>query len=177
MNKNKKTVWILIAAIIFVVFAVLFMFLGNISSMSSGKIRKTDSTKMPEANGTTELITDGIVLEQTYINTTDSISRIGIVLTRKTYYEGIDLTIELWKGNELLAAKSMDVMYVEDEHRTFLEMPGTISGLKNQELILKIYSKDEKNTGLVVMMQSNKKSTFKYGNQTINGTLCFSVEE
>ena len=65
MEKNKKTTTIIIiVAVVFVLLGFLFMFGGNIfNGMGSSKIRKNDSTVMPEATGTTEAINDGFIVE------------------------------------------------------------------------------------------------------------------
>lgn len=175
--KNKKLTSIVIAVTaIFVVAAVLFMFGGNIFSGGSS-IRKTDSTLMPEATGTTNEIKRTVVVEQSYINTTDTISKIGIVFTKAYYLEDVDLTIELLQGNNVLASTVVDVAEIEEQHRTYVEPVAQLSGMKNKKLTLRIYSTNKTDTGIQVMMADSRGSSFTFGKKEIDGTLCFSVTE
>ena len=94
--KNKKLEMIvLVVTAAFVVLTTLLFFGRNIFNGSSDA-RRSDSTIMPSANDTTSEIKKGIVIEQDFINTTDSISNVAIVFSRLSYKEGIDLAIELW---------------------------------------------------------------------------------
>ena len=174
--KNKKTEKIvIIVTALFVVVSILLVFGKNIFS-SSSSIRKTDSTIMPEASDTTNEIKKNIVIEQDFINSTETISKIGIVFSRLSYKEGVDLAIELWNGTQLLASGSYKISEIEDQHRTFLDTP-SLSDMKNKKLTLKIYPLQEEDTGLVIMMDKNAKASFRFGNKTIKGTLCFAISE
>ena len=175
--KNKKTQIVLIAfAVVFILLSVFFMFGRNIFS-GKGIILNTDSTVMPEATGTTPEIKGNTVLVQNFVNTTDTISNVGIVFTRLQYKQGIDLTIELREGNTILASNSINVSKIEDQHRTYVEPAKTLSGMKGKTLSLRIYTPDKEDTGLAVMMSNKVNATFKIGNKTANGSLCFSVTE
>ena len=179
MEKNKKTTTIIIVvAAVFVVAGFLFMFGGNIfNDFGSSKIRKNDSTLMPEATGTTDPINEGAVITQDFVNTTDTISSIGIVFFRITYYEDVDLVIELLDGNNILATKKIDASKVEIEHRTFVEPSTTLTGMKDKNLTIKIYSANKEDTGLVVMMSDKVDSSYEYNGKSLKGSLCFSVNE
>ena len=63
---------------------------------------------MAEATGTTNEIKKSVVVEQDFVNTTDSISKLGIVFTRLAYKEGITVAMELLEGNTVLASTSLD---------------------------------------------------------------------
>lgn len=167
---------VLVVTAAFVVLTTLLFFGRNIFNGSSDA-RRSDSTIMPSANDTTSEIKKGIVIEQDFINTTDSISNVAIVFSRLSYKEGIDLAIELWDGNDLLAASTYKIAQIEDQHRTYLEPSSVLSGLKNKELTLKIYPVQQEDTGLVVMMDKDMDTTFRFGNKTIKGTLCFAITE
>ena len=175
--KNKKLEKIAIAATAsFIVVSILLVFGGNIFS-GSDDIRKTDSTVMPEATGTTNEIKKGNTVEQDFICTSDTISNLGIVFSRLAYSDDIDLTIELLSGKEVLASKTINIGKIEDQHRTFIDPSSKLSGMKNKKLTIRIYPSKEEDTGLVIMMDKNAKASFRFGNKTIKGTLCFSVNE
>jgi len=175
--KNKKLEKIIIAVTaVFVIASFLLVFGGNIFR-NDGNIRKTDSTVMPTATETTNEIKRGVVVEQEYINTTDTISDLGIVFNRIAYVDGINLMLELWDGNTLLASNKVSTANIEDQHRTFIEPASVLTNMKNKKLKLKIYSDKKEDTGVVIMMDKNANASFSFGNKTINGTLCFSVTE
>lgn len=171
MNKNKKTKLIIVLATLFVVAGFVFMF-GN-----GLKTRKSDSTIMPEATGTTEPLNDGVIITQNFVNTTDTISSLGIVFYRITYYEDVHLIIELLDGDNILASKRIDVSKVEDYHRTFVEPSKKLTGMKDKTLTIRIYCEEVADTGLVVMMSDKVNSNYQYNGKSEKGSLCFSVNE
>lgn len=175
--KNKKIEKVVIGVTaVFVIVSLLFVFGGNIFKKREKK-PTSDSTLMPTATGTTDEILKTTVVEQDFVNTTDTISKVGIVFSRITYKEGIRIAVELLEGNVVLASDTFKVSDVEDQHRTFLESNPTLKGMKNKNLTLKIYSYTKDDTGLVIMMDQNADASFKFGNKTVQGTLCFSVNE
>ena len=172
--KNKKLEKIVIAlTAVFVIAAILLMFGGNFFSNKG----KTDSTVMPTATETTNEIKKNVVIEQDFVNTTDTISKVGIVFSRLAYKEGIDLAIELLDGNTVLAGSTYNVAGIEEQHRTYVEPASKLTGMSGKKLTLRIYPADKEDTGLVVLLDGNADSTFRFGSKTIKGTLCFSVTE
>ena len=174
-NKNLTKIVIAVTAV-FVIGAFLFMFGGNLFK-GNGGIRKSDSTLMPEATGTTNEIKKSVIVEQDYINTTDTISSVGIVFTRLTYKDGIDIAIELLDGKTVLASNTVDIAKIEDQHRTYIEPVSQLTGMKNKRLTVRIYPVTKEDTGLVIMMNKDTDTSFTFDNKTIKGTLCFSVTE
>ena len=175
--KNKKMEKIVIAVTaVFIVASILLVFGNNIFSGSSD-VRKTDSTVMPEATETTNEIKKNITVEQDFICSTDTISNLGIVFSRLTYTDDVDMVIELLDGNNVLASKTINAGAIEDQHRTFLDPSSKLSGMKNKKLTIRIHPEKEADTGLVIMMNKNEKATFRFGNKTIKGTLCFAITE
>jgi len=174
MKKANTGKIITLLAAAFVVIAVIFMFP---SFIDFSKKRKSDSTIMPEATGTTERIENGIVVEQTFTNTTDTITQVGIVFVRIQYLEGTDMVLELYDGNALLARSSYPIHLIEDEHRTYIVPSNSLSGMKNKNLTIKIYSKDKEDTGFAVLVSENEDAEYRFGNTSIKGSLCFSVTE
>ena len=170
---NKKEKFILIITSIFIIVSVWFMFGKEVFFPSP--IRSDDSTLMPEANGVSETIGTGVRLEQNYQNSTDIISRIGIVFSRENYYDDATLVIELWNGNNLIASNSYNAANINSEHRTFLDV--NTNGMKNKKLTIKIYSLNENDTGLRAMIQKRNDSTYIEGDYTTKGTICFQIEE
>lgn len=173
-NFDKKTKIIILVATTFVIAATLFMFSGF--SFSVSKIRKDNSTIMPTATGNSDPINDGAVISQTYINSTEKISRVGIVFFRITYYEDVDVVLELWDGNNLIASNTYRTEQIEDNHRTYIDVYNN-ENMINKELTIKVYSKEDKDSGMTIMVDENSNSTYKYNNKTMNGTLCFSITE
>ena len=177
--KNSKTQKIvIIVTAIFIVAAVLLMFGGNIFKGSgSGSSSRTDMTVMPEATDLTAEIKRSTVIEQEFVSSTDDISKVGIVFARDRYLEGVHMVIELLEGNTVLASNSVNVAKIEDQHRTYVEPASKLTGMKGKTLKLRIYCAEKEDTGMKIMMSKDVKTTFKFGNKTIDGTLCFSVTE
>ncbi len=176
--KNKKLERAIIAVTAaFVVVVLLIFFGGDLFAGKNDGIRRSDSTQMPEATGTTNEIKKGITVEQDFINTTDSISKIGIVFTRVAFREGITMNMELLEGDALLASVSLDTAVFEDQHRTYIDCGKKLTGMKNKKLTVRIYPVSEEDSGLMIMMNKDAKTTFRFGSKTIQGTLCFSVNE
>ena len=175
--KNKKLEKLVIAVTaIFIIAAVLFVFGEKI--FNGKTIPKTDSTVMAEATGTTNEIKKKTVVEQDFINTTDTISKLGIVFSRLSYKEGITMCLELLDGDKILASTTLDSAQVEEQHRTYIEPATKLSGMKDKKLTFRIYAVDnEEDTGLVIMMNKDADTTFRFGGKDIKGTLCFSVTE
>ena len=176
MKKEKLTKIVIAVTAVFVVGTLLFMFGGNIFSKGES-VRGGDMTVMPEATGTTNEIKRSVVVEQDFINSTDTISKVGIVFTRLSYRQDIDLTIELLDGNTVLASTTMDITKVEDQHRTYVEASSQLSGMKGKRLTIRIHPVTKEDTGLVIMMNKDADSSFTFDNKTIKGTLCFTVTE
>ena len=175
-EKTKKIVIIVTAA--FVVGSLLFMFGGNLfKGGTGGKSRKSDSTIMPEATEITSEIKASTIVEQDFVNTTDTISKVGIVFSRYSYLEGVHLTMELLDGNTVLATTTVNVAKIEDQHRTYIEPSSVLTGMKGKTLTIKIYPTEKEDTGMKIMMARNKESSFKFGKITVDGTICFSVTE
>lgn len=175
--KNKKLEKaVIIAAAVFVVMALLFMFGRNLFNRN-GDVRTADSTVMPEATGTTNEIKSGIIVEQDFVCTSDSISKLGIVFTRLAYKEGFDIVLELLEGNDVIASTTVKVAAVEDQHRTYIEPASKLNGMKGKTLTVKIYSAEKVDTGLVIMMNKDADTSFRFGGKSVKGTLCFSITE
>ena len=175
--KNKKLEKIIIIVTsVFIIITLFLMFGGNLFENRSNA-RKENSTLMPEATDITAEIKAKTVVEQEFVNTTDTISSLGIVFSRYVYLEGVHITIELRDGNNVIASRTVNVADIEDQHRTFVEPTSVLTGMKGKNLTLRIYSADKEDTGMKIMMSENSDSTFKFGNVSVKGTLCFSITE
>ena len=174
MEKANKGKIIILVAAAFIVIAVLFMFS---SLIDFSKKRKSDSTVMPEATGTTERIENGIVVEQTFTNTTETITQVGIVFVRIQYLEGPNMVLELYDGNTLLARSKYPIYLIEDEHRTYIVPDSPLSGMKGKNLTIKIYAENKEDTGFAVLVSENENAEYRFGNVSKKGSLCFSVTE
>lgn len=173
-NKKLQKIVIIVAAV-FILVSLFFMFGKTLFSAKT--TRNSDSTVMPEATGTTNEIRASTVVQQDFVCSVDTVSKVGIVFVRGKYIQGVDLAMELYDGNTLLASTTVNVAKIEEQHRTYIEPSAKLSGMKNKTLTLKIYSADKEDTGMMIMMSDKVKSNFKFGNKTINGSLCFSVTE
>ena len=138
---------------------------------------KTGNREMPEADGSTDEITENVIIEQDFINATENINEIAIVFDRLYLLdEKCDMVIELAHGNEILATRTINCDDIEGSHRTYLHPESPLADLVGEELTLRIYSKTTWGTGLSLMSREDyKNSTYKFGNKTLNGTICFSV--
>ena len=175
--KNKKLIGPLIILIaVFVIAATAFMFKDVLFKDSSG-IRNDDSTVMPEATGTCNQIKSGIVIEQDFVCSTSSIKEVGIVFSRLAYVEGIPMKLELLENKNMLAETVIDSGAIEDQHRSYIRPDSALEGTKNKKLTIRITPMKEEDTGLVIMMNKNADASFRFGNKTVKGTLCFSISE
>ena len=176
--KNKRTQTLIITVTsVFVIVTLLLVFGGRIFSNDKNGIRRTDSTVMAEATGTTNEIKKGIVVEQDFINSTETISKVGIVFTHLANRGGITMALELLDGDTVVASNTLDAGNFEDQHRTYIEPAQMLTGMKNKKMTIRIYPVSEEDSGLVIMMNKDVDTTFRFGNKTIKGTLCFSVTE
>ena len=175
-NKKLERVIITITAI-FVVVTILLMFGGNLFSRPTGSNAPYDMTVMPDATGTTDVIDKGVVVEQSFICSTDSISKIGIVFDREYIPEDAFIVMELSVEGRELATDSIRISTIKDQHRTFLVLPKKETNCVNKEFTLKIYPGGNYDTGLKIMVSEKRDSSYRFGNRSINGTLCFSVTE
>lgn len=169
---NKKTRNILIAIVAgLVIGSCIFMFI------ISPPVVKKGNREMPKATSETDDITNDTIVEQKFINTTEDIEEIAIVFSRHyNLGENVDMIIELLDGNNVLASTSINCDDIEAEHRTYIKPNNTISGFVGKELTLRIYTSSSAGTGLALKMNSDdKNSSFIFGNETVKGTLCFSV--
>ena len=170
-DKNKMIIGI---TCIFILVSIWFMF-GR--GFDFSKKRNSDSTVMPEATTTTEAIDNGIVVEQSFINTTDTISEIGVVFYRIQYLEGVNMVMELYDGNKLLASSIYPVHMIEGEHRTYIVPNSTLTGMKNKDLKIRVFAEQNEYTGLSILVSEKENASYKFGNSMKNGSLCFSVTE
>ena len=170
--KNKKfLMYILIAAVIFVFFGFWFMF----SSSSNKSILKENMTIMPSANKISKEITKDLVVEQEFICNIDTISRLGVVFSYIYDSSNSEITLELLKGNETLAKNVISAKDISDQHRTFLIPNSVITNVKNKQLKLKISSNDD--SGFALMIDENSNATYKFGDSSLKGRICFVIEQ
>ena len=177
MKKENIKKIVVALCIALIVGSFIFMFGGNIGSGSGIKTVTNGDMTMPEANAITDEVKKNTIVEQKFKYSPDTISEVAIVFTRKYYLEDVKIKIELLDGNKVLASNSYKVAELEDQHRTYLKPDKKITGVAGKELTLRIIPESKIDTGMAIMMQENKKSSFKFGNKEIQGTLCFSISE
>lgn len=143
---------------------------------------KTDSTnrEMPEADGTTDELTRGLVVSQEFVNTTDNINEIAVVFSRIYFLEekdsNVNVVIELLDGNKSLIKSLIKSNDVPDQHRVYAYADSPVSGYVGKKLTLKIYEDANRDTGLVLMKSEKaSKSSYKFGNKKKDGSICFSI--
>ena len=131
---------------------------------------------MPEANAVTEELTEGLVVEQKFKNITEDINEIAIVFSRHyDLAENVNMVIELLDGNNVLASENINCDDIQAKHRTYIKPTNLISGYVGKELTLRVYTKSTAGTGLAIMMNTNENTSFTFGNNSVKGTLCFSI--
>ena len=169
MNKKFRNILIIVVAAL-VIGSCIFMF-----KISPIKV-KTGNREMPEANEQTQEIMTDIIVEQQFKNYTEDIEEVALVFSRAyDLGEHVDMVIELLNGDEVLASESIDADSIQANHRTYLKPASTLSGLVGKELTLRVYTKSTAGTGLSLMINTDEDSSFMFGNQTIKGTICFSI--
>ena len=176
MMKNKIKKVFTIAFIIYAAFAVSFYFLSG----DQLKYREAkDNIEIVDADSVTPELSRGIVVTQDFKNTVDNVEQIALVFTK--FYRGGQglLTIDLYDGNTLLYRKVLDVdKDIPEQHRVFIHPEQPLKDLKDKILTIKVYSNSKNNEGVSLMMNGQKGpegSFVRVGNQTIPGTICFSV--
>ena len=144
-------------------------------SISPVKV-KSGNREMPEADGQTAEILSGVIIEQKFTNITEDINEIAIVFNRLySLEEKTNIVIELRDGGSVLASSVLNADDIEGSHRTYIKPDSTISGYVGKELELRIYTDSTAGTGLSLMTNSGENSSFTYGDQKIDGTICFSI--
>ena len=176
MERRKLEKIVIIAAALFVIAGFWFMFGDRMLPKSSGS-RRSDSTVMPEANSTTGVIEKGYVVEQNFVCTCRTISRIGVVFVKDEYLDGVPVTIELLQGSKTLAKNTYDVSEIAEQHRTYVIPEETLTGTSGKEYTLRIYSISDANTGIKVLINDKEDCSFRFARKSFSGSLCFSVTE
>ena len=186
-NRIKK---ILIIAIVgLAVVSLVFMFVLNSNNNSeqnetannhNNNTQETTNNIIPEANAVTNEISGNMFVEQEFKCELKSFNKLEVVFNKYYEYDDDDtdspsLKIELFNGNDLLMSKTIDVREIPNQHRLYVEASNSIDGLKNKELTLKITNDFDNDTGCALMYQENKKTSFKFGDNKINGTICFAL--
>ena len=170
MNKKTRNILLIIVAAL-VVGSCIFMFIISPLNIKKG------NREMPDATSETEEIVNGIIVEQKFKNMTEDIQEIAVVFSR--HYdlgEDVDMVIELSEGSNLLASSRINCDDIQGNHRTYVKPENIISGYVGKELTLKIYTTSTAGTGLSVMMNADdSSSSFVFGNNSVKGTLCFSI--
>lgn len=178
MNKKFRNVLIAVAVII-ALLSCIFMF--SISPVfdrtgSSSSINR----EMPTADGITEELAKGVVVEQSFKNTTDNIKEIAVVFSRLYFLDEDDkevpVKIELLDGNSILAETSVASNDIPDQHRVYISIAEPITGYVGKELTLKVYENIGSDTGVALMRCGDApNSSYRFGNKKMAGTICFSI--
>ena len=133
------------------------------------------SNVIVDADSITEEINRNTVIEQDFVCMVDRLDSLAIVFT-KNYRDGEGILImDLLDGSYLLARKQVNVKDIPEQHRLYLEPINSIEGLSGKTLTLRIYANSPIGDGAYVMMNSTSDSLIKINDETINGTLCFSI--
>ena len=169
MNKKTRNILIAIVAAL-VIGSCIFMFV-----ISPIKVR-TGNKEMPEANGQTQEIMHGIIVEQKFVNRTEDIKEVALVFSRAyDLGEDVDIVIELLNGGDVLASANINADSIQANHRTYLKPASILSDLVDKELTLRVSTTSTAGTGLSLMINTDDDSSFMFGNEKVDGTICFSV--
>lgn len=177
MNKKFRNILIAVVAVL-VIGSCVFMF--AISPISKKEdITESQNMEMPEANGITDELTEGLVVEQTFTNTVDNINEVAVVFSRIYYLDEKDvnntLAIELLDGSNVLAKTEIKSNDIPDQHRVYLNPSSPINGVLGKELTLKIYENSECDTGVSLMVNNDINTKYDFGGSKKKGSICFSV--
>ena len=154
---------------LFIIVSVWLMFGGNLFDPA----RKSDV--MPEASGISEEIGRGTVVEQDFTCSVSSFSEIAIVFTKAYIAESGSLVVELRENDEVLASQSIPLSSIRDQHRTYLKLNRKLTDTLNKEYTIVIYPGGDYDTGVMIMTADKSGSSYRFGKQKINGSLCFAV--
>ena len=113
MKKDKKVMLLIGLCALFIAAAVLFMFKDKLF-VRRETVTVSENREMPEANAVTNEITNGLVVEEKFINHTDHIKELAIVFTKLYVLDDVELSIELLDGNKTLLKKTVNVLQIED---------------------------------------------------------------
>lgn len=143
------------------------------------KVESVGNLEMIDANTTTDELTRDIIVEQKFINKTENIKEIAVVFTRMYYLQEHDadtkVVVELCDGNKKLCSQQIVANDIPDQHRVYIYPENSISGLVGKELTIKIYMANDCDSGVSIMANNEVNSTYKFGSQKMNGSICFSV--
>ena len=174
MNRNKRTVLLLVLCSLFVIASVLFMFRDKLF-VRRETVSVSEDRQMPEANAVSNEITNGLTVEQKFMNRTDHIKELAIVFTKLYVLNDVEISVELLDGNRTLLKRTVNVSKIEDQHRLFINADEPIEGVLGKELTLRIYPETASDTGLALMMQENGDDVIRFGTMKVRGTICFSL--
>ena len=175
MNRKNIEKISLIGAALFVVLGFAIMFGKNIFNKESNNNTKIDVLTLPEATGTSSEIVKNTYIQQTFTCSIDEIENIAIVFIRLYPVDDLDIVVELLDGNTSLVKQSIAVDKISSQHRTFITPTNKLTGLKDKNLTLKIYPSKASDTGLAIMVNKDIKTTYQYGIKSVNGSLCFAL--
>ncbi len=156
------------------------MFIISPSNSKVVPVENVCDRQMPDADGTTNELTKGLVVKQDFINTTENIKEIAVVFSRMYFLEEddyeVDIAIELLDGSKSLAKQLFVANDIPDQHRVYVTLDTPLSGYVGKELTLKIYEVSKSDTGVMLMKSENyPDSTYKFGSKKCNGSICFSI--
>lgn len=177
MNKKTRNILIFLTTILVIGSCAFMFFISPISKTE--KVKEIGDMEMIEANTTTDELTRDVVVEQKFINKTENIKEIAVVFTRIYYLEEVDanteVVIELCDGSKKLCYQNILANDIPDQHRVYMYPETPITNMIGKELTLKIYVKDDCDSGVSIMCNDNVNSTYKFGNKKMSGSICFSI--
>lgn len=177
MNRKVRNILIAVTLLLVIGSCVFMLIISPISKTE--KVDEIGNMEMITANTTTDELTRGVVVEQKFINRTDNIKEIAVVFTRIYYLEEADanteVAIELCNGASVLCSTNVLANDIPDQHRIYINSDSPISGMVGKELTLKIYVKQDCDSGVSIMANDDVNSTYKFGNKKMSGSICFSI--
>lgn len=173
MTKEKLKKILIVIFTCFVAFTAIFYFLvGNqLQYETSNK-----GVEMPAADAVSGELIDGVIYEQRFINRLDEIDTIAIV--GHTYWRENSgkLTIELIDEDRVLVHQEMNVADVPEQHRIFLDIKKPILDLKDQTLVIRIFTNSKEGEGIALMSCTNNNNGDLFINgEKANGNICFAT--
>ena len=177
MNKKLRNIVLIVVAAL-VVGSCVFMFIISPISKKEETV-EIGGYEILVANTTTDELTRGIVVEQTFTNKVENIKEVAVVFTRIYYLEEADakthVVIELCEGDKILCSENVVANDIPDQHRVYVRPASPITDKVGKELTLKIYVKEDCDSGVSIMANDEVDAKYNFGNKKFSGSICFSI--
>jgi len=165
---------------IYITFFVTYCILAFSSFFLIGEQIKYKQSKknesMPEATRISEELSEDVVFEQDFVNELDKLETLSIVFHNywRSDLEG-SVFVELYLGRERIIFQEIEASFIKDQHRTFISLGGSLDGLKDQTITLKVYSNSPEEKGVALMLSDSSTGQLYKNGDLVEGRICFET--